>query len=184
MQLNFVEPIRDPEVVRSMAHYFKEQNERDYIMFMVGIYTGKRISDILKIRISDVKNRNTINIREKKTGKQSANEINPILKKVLKEYCKDKDPEEYLIKSRKKTGKPMNRSTAYRILNKAAYEFGLENIGNHTLRKTFGYHFYKEFKDVATLMEIFNHSDPSVTLRYIGINQETANQAIKRLKIY
>jgi integrase len=179
-----VEPIRDPEMVRSMAHYFEEQNSRDYIMFMVGIYTGRRISDILKMRVSDVKNRSTINIREKKTKKQSAIEINPILKKALKEFCKDKDPNEYLIKSRKNSNKPMNRSTAYRLLNKAAKEFGLENIGTHTLRKTFGYHFYKAFKDIATLMEIFNHSDPSVTLRYIGINQETANQAIKRLKIY
>lgn len=182
--MNYVEPIRDPEKVEAMANYFKNSNERDYIMFLIGIYTGRRISDLVRIKVSDVKNRSTINIREMKTKKQCVIEINPILKKELKEYCKDKDPSEYLIKARKSNNTPMNRSTAYRILNKAAKEFGLENIGNHTLRKTFGYHFYKTFKDVATLMEIFNHSDPSVTLRYIGVNQETANQAIKRLKIY
>jgi len=45
------------------------------------------------------------------------------------------------------------------------------------LRKTFGYHFYQQTKDVALLQELFNHSSPSVTLRYIGINQDKIDQA-------
>ena len=182
--MNFVEPIREPEVVEAIANYFKGRNQRDYIMYLVGIYTARRISDILKLKVADVKDRNTLNIREKKTKKQTVLEINPILKKELKEFCKGREPGEYLIRTRRKLNKPMNRSTAYRILKNAAREFGLENIGNHTLRKTFGYHFYKKEKDIVTLQQILGHSSPSITLRYIGINQETANQAIKRFKIF
>lgn len=67
----------------------------------------------------------------------------------------------------------MDRFTAYRILKTACKAAGLnENIGTHTMRKTFGYHHYKKFKDVAMLQKIFNHSSPQITLKYIGIEQE------------
>lgn len=36
-------------------------------------------------------------------------------------------------------------------------------MGTHTLRKTFGYWHYKQYKDVAILQDIFNHSAPSIT---------------------
>lgn len=45
------------------------------------------------------------------------------------------------------------------------------------MRKTFGYHHYKQFRDVALLQTIFNHSAPSITLRYIGITQEEINKS-------
>ena len=62
---------------------------------------------------------------------------------------------------------------AYRIINNACFQAGITaRIGTHTLRKTFGYHFYNKTKDVALLQCIFNHSAPSVTLAYIGINQD------------
>jgi hypothetical protein len=46
------------------------------------------------------------------------------------------------------------------------------------MRKTFGYHFYQQTKDVALLQNIFNHSAPSITLRYIGINDDLLDKAI------
>nr|WP_231690017.1 tyrosine-type recombinase/integrase [Cytobacillus solani] len=51
-------------------------------------------------------------------------------------------------------------------------------MGTHTLRKTFGYHFYQKYKDVAVLQQIFNHSSPAVTMRYIGINQDIMDEAV------
>lgn len=86
---------------------------------------------------------------------------------------------DYLFPSRKGSGaKPINRIQAYKILNDAANQARLSEMGTHTLRKTFGYHLYQETKDVALLQNIFNHSAPSVTLRYIGINQDIIDQAI------
>jgi len=41
-----------------------------------------------------------------------------------------------------------------------------------------GYHFYQRTKDVALLQEIFNHSAPSITMRYIGINQDIIDSAL------
>ncbi|MBP5615545.1 MAG: tyrosine-type recombinase/integrase, partial [Alphaproteobacteria bacterium] len=51
------------------------------------------------------------------------------------------------------------------------------NFGTHTLRKTFGYHFYRQFNDIVMLQKILNHSHPAITLRYIGIEQDEINNS-------
>lgn len=182
--MNFVEPIRDPEKVRTISEFLKKANERNYIMFLTGIYSGLRISDILELRVRDIKNKDYVLIREKKTKKQKKFYINPILKKEIKTYCADKDLSDYLIKSREGHNKPITREMAYKILRDAGEYYGLTNLGTHTMRKTFGYHHYMQYKDVALLQKIFNHSSPTITLRYIGIEQEYIDKSMKGFKIY
>jgi integrase len=179
--MNTVEPIRDLNLVLDIADYLKVRNERDYVMFMYGIYSGLRISDILSFRVRDVKDKEYITIREQKTGKEKRFPINDELKPVIKDYVKDKKDFEYLFKSKKGKNKSISRQQAYNILSDAAAAFGLDAIGTHTLRKTFGYHMYQQTKDIITIKEILNHSDISVTLRYIGINQDIKDTTIKRL---
>ncbi|MCF8011626.1 MAG: tyrosine-type recombinase/integrase [Clostridiales bacterium] len=59
------------------------------------------------------------------------------------------------------------------MLNEAARSVGVKDkIGTHTLRKTFGYHAFKKGYDITILQKLFNHSAPSITLRYIGITQD------------
>ncbi len=69
---------------------------------------------------------------------------------------------------------------AYRIImDTAENKAGLNiNAGTHTLRKTFGYHHYKKYRDIAKLQAILNHSKPGETLDYIGITQEEADQSM------
>lgn len=164
-----------------VADYLRGNNERDYLMFMFGIYTGLRISDILKFRVRDVKEKDAVYIREKKTGKEKRFPINPELKPIIANYIQGKRDFEYLFKSPNYPNKPITRQQAYNILSAAAKVFGLEGIGTHTLRKTFGYHMYQQTHDAVTLKEIFNHADISVTLRYIGINQDNKDKAIRGL---
>ncbi len=180
--MNHVQPIRDLEKLELIKEYLKEQNERDYIMFMVGVNTGLRISDILKLKVRDV-NSEYISMREQKTKKQKRIIITSALRRVLKSYIADKDEDDYLVKSRKGKNKPIGRSRAYKILNEVAKKAKLTEIGTHTLRKTFGYHFYQQTKDVAMLQELFNHHSPKVTLRYIGVNQDSLDKAMMKFKI-
>lgn len=175
--MNFVEPIREKQKVRDIQEYLKRINERNYIMFITGVYSGLRISDIIKLKVSDVKDRKYIYLREKKTKKQNIIALNKLLIKEFKWYCENKSDDEYLIKSRESVNKPISRQRAYQIIDNIAKSFGVENLGTHTLRKTFGYHYYNQTKDVATLMKLFNHSDPSITLKYIGVVQDKLNQA-------
>lgn len=104
--------------------------------------------------------------------------INTGLKNELDKYIMDMDDNEYLFVSQKGKNKPISRVQAYRILNDTVTKVGLGEVGTHTLRKTFGYHFYNKYKDEALLQELFNHSSSYVTLRYIGINQDIMDEAI------
>ena len=87
--------------------------------------------------------------------------------------------EEYLIQSRKGDNKPITRIQAYRVLNEIAKQIGLDEVGTHTMRKTFGYHHYQSNKDVAILQSIFGHSSPSICLRYIGITDDMKDNSLK-----
>lgn len=176
--MNIVQPIRDYEKLEEIKRILKAKNERDYILVMVGLYTALRISDILRIRVEDIK-KDYLNLREKKTGKHRRIYLNNELKKALKDYIKDKQPHEYLIRSREGVNNPITRARAYGVLNEVAQEVGLDSIGTHSLRKTFGYWAYKDTKDVAALQKLFNHSYPEETLRYIGIEQDGVDQLLK-----
>ncbi len=179
--LNTVEPIRDMDLVLDVADFLKSKNQRDYVLFMFGIYTGLRISDILKLRVRDVKGKDYVYIREKKTGKEKRFPINAELKPVIEEFIREKRDYEYLFKSPNYPNKAITRQQAYNILTKAGNAFGINAIGTHTLRKTFGYHMYQQTHDAVTLQDIFNHSHISETLRYIGINQDNKDRAIMGL---
>lgn len=180
--MNFVQPIRDTDMILFMKRFLKEQSDRNYLLFVTGINSGLRISDILQLRVRDVK-RSYFNIIEMKTNKKKRIDMTSELQKEFKRYIEGKEDHEFLFKSREGLNKPLTRSMAYKILRKAADYVGLDDIGTHTMRKTFGYHLYKKTGDVALLQKILNHSDPAFTLRYIGITEDMMNQAIKSFKI-
>lgn len=175
--MNTVEPIRDTETVEAVARTLKQKSERNYILFCIGIYSGLRVSDILSLRVRDVKNKDTIRLVEKKTGNHRIYPVPKPLRRVLKDYCTEKKQDEYLV-ANPHTGRPLGRVQAWRIINEAAKVYGLQNIGTHTMRKTFGYHFYQKYGDVAMLMTIFGHTSEMYTLRYIGVNKKMINDAI------
>lgn len=172
-----VQPIRNKCDIEAMKRVLLKRCYRDYFMFVLGINIGLRISDLLALRVSDVRDRTHIVITEMKTGKVKRFKINKELRKTINVYIKNLDGDDFLFKSRR-GNQHIKRVQAWKILNAAAEEVGLSEIGTHTLRKTFGYHFYQKYKDVAVLQEIFNHSSPAVTMRYIGINQDIMDEAI------
>lgn len=178
-----VEPIRDKAVIENIVHYLKNNSERNYIMFMMGIYTGLRIGDILRLKIKDVTNKSILRIKMQKVDKEIDIAINPELKKALDEYCKEKDPNDFLIKSKEGYNKAIDKSQAYRIISGIGKEFNLEHIGTHTLRKTFGYHYYYSTdKDIVAVQLALGHRESSTTLRYIGVLQNDINVSIKKLR--
>lgn len=178
--MNTVQPIRDIDKVLDIADYLRATSERNYVMFMIGIYSGLRISDIRKLKVRDIKGKDYIYIREMKTEKEKRFIINDELKPIINNYIIGKQDYEYLLKS-PKTNESITRQQAYNILSDAAKQFGLDSIGTHTLRKTWGYHTYQQTHDAVAIMDILNHSDISITLRYIGINQDNKDKVMKKL---
>ena len=163
-----VQPIRKKEDIEKIEKLLKEQNEQNLLLFTLGINCGLRISDILNLNVKDVKAKSYINITEQKTGKFKRIPINSKLKIMFEKYVKERKEDTPLF-TNSQNGR-LNRFSAYHIIKNACKEAGVEEkVGTHTLRKTFGYHHYKKFKDIAMLQKIFNHSSANVTLKYIGL---------------
>lgn len=175
--MNTVEPIRNKKTLNKIKEILSK-NKRDFLIFSVGTNCGLRISDILALNVKDVRDKNHIDIIEKKTKKAKKIPVNETLKSLIEDFIKNRNENEPLFLSY--LNNRMERTQCYRIINKACKKAGVDyKIGTHTLRKTFGYHHYKKFKDVAILQKIFNHSAPDITLRYIGIDQDTIDKSYK-----
>lgn len=173
--MNIVEPIRKIKDIKKLRKILSE-NPRNELLFSLGINSGLRISDILALNVCDVKNRDFIEIREKKINKHKKFPINKFLQKEINNFVKDrKNNNEPLFLTPK--SKRLDRIQAYKILNKAVRLSGINlRIGTHSLRKTFGYHHYKKFRNLPLLQKILNHSSSAVTLRYIGLEQDIIDE--------
>lgn len=157
------------------------QSARNLLLFNIGINTGLRIGDIVKLRVADVRGRSSFIMYEGKTEKRRTVHLTALMADVA-DYLDGKPSDGFLFPSRKGDG-CITTTQAYRILAKAANLIGREDIGTHSLRKTFGFHYYQRTKDVATLMEIFNHSDQATTKRYIGIRDKEIADSLRDFKL-
>lgn len=192
--MQYVQPIRERKKIEAMKKVL-QHNKRDMLMFVLGVNCGLRISDILSLEVNHIltvkgKPKEFFELREKKTDKYRRIMLAENVQKGVSDYLKGYEGEmcRPLFISRKKDengqAKALTRQQAYNILNEAAKTVGInEAIGCHSLRKTFGYWAYKSGTDIVLLQQIFNHSSPSVTLRYIGIIQDDIDNVIINLNL-
>ena len=79
---------------------------------------------------------------------------------------------------------PINRQRGYRIIHNAGEAIGIPyTFGLHSLRKTYGYQYIKNGGNVLTLMKMYNHDSPDVTLRYVQWGREDAEHDRKEMYI-
>ncbi|EGO5859258.1 tyrosine-type recombinase/integrase [Enterococcus thailandicus] len=171
-----VKPIKDKELLNQFGKELKKgkHGKRDYLVMAIGIKTGLRISDILNLKVSDVKNKIQTEIVEIKTGKKRTVHLKSLTSNIIDYLNTEHDGEsEWLFPSPTDSSRQLASHQYYKILQKVANNLGLDYIGTHTLRKTFSYFFLKQNKgDIVTLMKILNHSSQALTLRYAGIEEE------------
>ena len=160
-----VQPLRTQQEINDFLFCLRRNKnaERDVFLFLIGINSGLRMSDIVKLKKKDVISSKNPRIVEQKTGKTRILYLSS-LQELIQDYTKDLEPEDYLF--------PSTKGGHVR-----------DDIGTHTLRKTFGYHYYKKTKDVATLMEIFGHSSEKITKRYIGINEDEISETLLNFRL-
>jgi len=194
-----VQPIRDTKKIDALKSIMKgESNYRDLLLFVLGINTGLRISDILALKWESfitgggrlLKTGDQLNVVEIKTKKIKSFIINRSVAEALKLYHESLDgvssgdpvfPSRKTVKGKLK---PIKREAAWQMLNRYANMVGLnDGIGTHTLRKTFGYHLYKKGVALEYIQKMLNHSSPAITLRYIGITQEQLNDIYVELNL-
>ena len=176
-------PIKSKKTLEKFRNYYRnvQRNPRNYALIVLGLNSALRIGDILTLRWGDVyhmkkqKYREHISIIEKKTGKKNVLAINASLQEALEFYRRTLEMYEedrFIFASQKPPYENISRSQAYRIVKKAAESWGLEHcVSCHSLRKTFGYHAWRNGFQPALLMNIYNHSSYEITKKYLCIDQ-------------
>lgn len=191
--MNEVQPIRDPKTVQQ---FYKIAHEHDRtrkkgetcweLLMVMGFSTALRISDLVRLKVKDLRGKKYVRIKAKKTGKPFKMPLNAETQYIINRLLEGRNGEEYALQSWQKdryTGqsKGISRQAAYKIINGVAREIGMhEKIGTHTLRKTFGYHYYKREKDIAKLKKILQHTNERETLGYIGIIDADIEESLSK----
>ncbi len=183
--MSTTQPIRDHDMLQQFKQYYQtiQPNKRNYTLCIFALNTALRITDVLHLSWGDVWDyekdsvKSHLMITEKKTNKESQIALNTSVQKVLKDFFNSYSfvpaKNEYLFPGKKGHSEPLSRSQAFRIVKQAAAEIGLpEHVSCHSLRKTFGYHAWKQGVQPAVIMHIYNHSSFQITKRYLGIDQD------------
>lgn len=175
-----VDPIRSVSEIKRIKEML---SGRDLVLFTIGINNGLRISDLLKLKVEDVRELGvgeTVRIREKKTGKSNVLMINGEVYRVLSQYLSESGlrDTDYLFQSRKGKNKPLTRQYVHQLMKQ--WTIGIKgNFGTHSLRKTFGWVQRKVFNvSWEVLCKRFGHSHPGITMRYLGISDEEVSSIL------
>lgn len=196
--MKFVEPFRDKAHIQQVKDYFIQKWDiRNLLLIELGINSALRWSDLVRIQLYHVYNedwspKTYFHIKEKKTSKTNKITVPPRVQETLKLYRERylyifSDYDHYLFFNRHKDTfsewtQPISRSQAWRIISKTTKKLGIEwNYGTHSLRKTRGYHARKEWVDLSLIQYKLNHSNPAVTMRYLGITFDELHEICNTL---
>lgn len=172
------------QAMNLIRNLYKDENYRISLLVAVGCFFGLRISDILELKWQQVHNIDEFTIIEKKTKKTREIKINAQLKQHIKDCYEKIQPhslEEPIFISQKSTVYSIQRINVILKDLRAKYNLNVKNFSSHSLRKSFGREIFNRSGSNAELAlvklsHLFNHSNPAVTRRYLGISQEELMQ--------
>ena len=184
------EPIRDKKQFRQLAEYFLQRGQlRNYTLIVLGAYTALRISDLLRLKWSDVYDENLndfrahVTLTERKTGKRKTIALNKQALNALHLLHPHKRGE-FVFTSNRKDNRAISRVQAWRIIRAAVLAIGIAGkIACHSLRKTWGYHAWRSNVSPVVIMDVLNHTSYEVTRRYLGITQDDLDHAYLSLEL-
>jgi Site-specific recombinase XerC len=171
----------DWDQFKSLISKLERDGEYKYcLLIATGVFTGLRISDLLRLRFSQFENTDILTIQEQKTRKTRRIKINPDLKIII-DRLKDRmgvvNTDQYIFVNRYGT-KPIDKSWVNVELKRIFKRYGIElegNVSSHMFRKTLGNRVLKlnnySNESIVLLMELFGHSSVALTKRYLGIRE-------------
>lgn len=176
-------PIKDSNVLHevqdTLLNNFKA-GRRNYTIFQVGKATLLRVSDVMRLKNSDIFNQDdsikqNVFIHDKKTGKANMLYLKPVqqdlmlYKSWLQENQVDSD---WLFPSMTHPERHITEKQFYKIMAKVGDLLGIGYLGTHTMRKTGAYRVYTQTNyNIGLVMKLLNHSSEAMTLTYLGLDQ-------------
>jgi integrase len=167
------DPLKTTEEVLLVKDYVK-RSIRDYALFILGINTNLRASDIVRLTVGDVID-GQVCIREKKTKKKRLFRLNEITRQAIAPLL-GREEGEALFASRK--GGSLSIPALSRLVKLWCERSGLKgNYSSHTLRKTWAYfQYYHAKRDLAEISHQLNHSSMRTTYNYLGITPDVVKE--------
>lgn len=192
--MSTTQPIKDTAQLKRFKEYYllQKPNPRNHMLIVIGLNSALRISDILGLTYGDIYRyekgawKTHLTVKEQKTGKTNRIYINREIRDILEMYLnpKEKEASSWLFSSQIQAEQHLSRFQAFRIIKKAATFAGVDtNISCHSLRKTFGYHAWKQGTPPALLMAIYNHSSYQITKRYLCIDQDDKDEVYSKIRL-
>jgi len=162
------------------------------LLISVGVFTGLRVSDLLQLKFNQFIGTEFLNIIEKKTKKDRRIKINSDLKDIV-ERIKLKmnvaDDDQFIFVNKYGT-KPIDKSYVNVKLKELLHNYDIHlegNVSSHMFRKTLGNRALKlnnySNESIILLMELFNHSSPITTKRYLGVRNSEIESIYDSLKL-
>jgi len=161
------------------------------LLISIGVFTGLRISDLLQLRFSQFES-DILTVQEQKTKKTRRIKINPDLREIV-ERIKTKmviiDTDQYIFLNRFGT-KPIDKSYVNVKLKEIVkrYDINIDgNVSSHLFRKTLGNRVLRlnnySGESVILLMELFGHSSPAITKKYLGLREREIHDVYDSLRL-
>ena len=168
-------------------------------LFMLGVSTGGRISELLSLQIEDVyQNGKSVTdlLFDKsivKGGEVSrAVPVNSDGRRAIedliawhRERYPDTEKSRPLFPSRNGQGQQrMSRRTAHDLLKVAFEAAGLNgHLATHSLRKSFAQRLYDRTGDIFAVQEMLGHKSVSTTQKYLGVNYTSVREAVEAMSL-
>lgn len=183
-----VQAVKDLETIRLISHLLERRYSKQMAdIWNIGLNLALRISDLLSIKFEDIHGDRLL-VKESKTGKFANIQLNQKALSAIQTIQSEHPSHIYLFQSYRnqqslnKPPKPLSRRAVTEAFSMIGQEVGIA-LGTHSMRKTRGYHLYKNTNDIARVMKMLRHSSEGVTLRYIGITQDDVDRDFVELEI-
>ena len=193
-------PLDNSEIRLVSACFDSTYEVRNRGLFLLGVSTGGRISELLSLQIADVyqNGRAVTDLLFDKSivkggevsravpvnidGRQA---IDSLIEWHREQYQNTEPGFRPLFPSRQKSGTlPMHRQTAHDILKTAFTAAGLNGkLATHSLRKSFAQRVYEQSGDIFLVQELLGHKNVSTTQRYLGVNYASARKAVEGMAL-
>lgn len=190
----------DTHEIRKVADCFEGIfKTRNRGLFMLGVSTGGRISELLSLTIGDVyQNRAAVTdllydksivkggeisraVPVNRDGRQAIVDLIAWHRERYNTTHKSRS----LFPSRNGQGSQrMSRRTAHDVLKTAFERAGLNgHLATHSLRKSFAQRLYDRTGDIFVVQEMLGHRSVATTQKYLGVNYASVRQAIEEIAV-
>lgn len=186
-------PIKDSNVLKevqnTLLHNFKA-GQRNYTIFQVGKATLLRVSDVMKLRWTDVFNENgnvrqNAFIHDQKTGKANLLYLKPVQTDLLAYQAwlqENHLASDWLFPSIQHPDRHITEKQFYKVMSKVGDLLGIDYLGTHTMRKTGAYRVYTQSNyNIGLVMHLLNHSSEAMTLAYLGLDQASQETMLDQI---